>query len=105
MLKNTVEPNLLHSLRGGKTVTLFSADVFVRYEADANKVLNMDRMANQLTDAAGKESGEAQNALQQLSDLEKKLPKPLTVVDLNGLNVIGSLCSGPLLPSLKICNS
>lgn len=53
-------------------------DLKREYEADVNKVLDMDRKANQLTDAAGKESGEAQNALQQLSDLEKKLPKPLT---------------------------
>ncbi|KAF4117409.1 hypothetical protein G5714_001962 [Onychostoma macrolepis] len=48
-----------------------------QYEADVTKVLDMDRKAVQITDAAGKESGVAQNTLKQLSDLEKKLPKPL----------------------------
>ncbi|XP_073704726.1 laminin subunit gamma-2 [Garra rufa] len=48
-----------------------------QYEADVTKVLGMDSKAIQLTDAAGKESGVALNALKQLSDLEKKLPKPL----------------------------
>ncbi|KAG1934783.1 laminin subunit gamma-2 [Pimephales promelas] len=48
------------------------------YEADVNKVLDMENKATKLTDTAGKESEVAQNTLKQLSDLEKKLPKPLT---------------------------
>lgn len=64
-------------------MSLLSNDVVFRYEADVTKVLDMDRKAVQITDAAGKESGVAQNTLKQLSDLEKKLPKPLTVVNLN----------------------
>lgn len=64
-------------------MSLISNDVVFRYEADVTKVLDMDRKAVQITDAAGKESGVAQNTLRQLSDLEKKLPKPLTVVNLN----------------------
>lgn len=52
-------------------------DLKRQYEADVTKVLDMDRKAVQLTDTAGKESGVAQNTLKQLSDLEKKLPKPL----------------------------
>lgn len=64
-------------------MSLLSNDVVFRYEADVTKVLDMDRKAGQITDAAGKESGVAQNTLKQLSDLEKKLPKPLTVVNLN----------------------
>lgn len=64
-------------------MTLLSNDVVFRYEADVTKVLDMDRKAVQITDAAGKESGVAQNTLKQLSDLEKKLPKPLAVVNLN----------------------
>uniref|UniRef100_A0A673GN29 Laminin subunit gamma-2-like n=1 Tax=Sinocyclocheilus rhinocerous TaxID=307959 RepID=A0A673GN29_9TELE len=55
-------------------------DLKKQYETDATKVLDMDRKAIQITDAAGKESGVAQNTLKQLSDLEKKIPKPLTVV-------------------------
>uniref|UniRef100_A0A673J6E4 Laminin subunit gamma-2-like n=1 Tax=Sinocyclocheilus rhinocerous TaxID=307959 RepID=A0A673J6E4_9TELE len=55
-------------------------DLKRQYEADVTRVLDMDRKAIQLTDAAGKESGVAQNTLKQLSDLEKKLPKPLAVV-------------------------
>uniref|UniRef100_A0A8C2ETD6 Laminin, gamma 2 n=1 Tax=Cyprinus carpio TaxID=7962 RepID=A0A8C2ETD6_CYPCA len=55
-------------------------DLKRQYEADVTKVLDMDRKAVQLTDTAGKESGVAQNTLKQLSDLEKKLPKPLAVV-------------------------
>uniref|UniRef100_A0A672NGA7 Laminin subunit gamma 2 n=1 Tax=Sinocyclocheilus grahami TaxID=75366 RepID=A0A672NGA7_SINGR len=55
-------------------------DLKKQYETDVTKVLDMDRKAVQITDAAGKESGVAQNTLKQLSDLEKKLPKPLTVV-------------------------
>lgn len=47
----------------------------------------MDNKAIQLTDAAVKESGVAQNALKQLSDLEKKLPKPLKVVNLNKISM------------------
>ncbi len=64
-------------------MTLLSNSVVFRHEADVTKVLDMDRKAVQITDAAGKESGVAQNTLKQLSDLEKKLPKPLTVVNLN----------------------
>ncbi|KAL1280547.1 hypothetical protein QQF64_015147 [Cirrhinus molitorella] len=52
-------------------------DLKKQYEADVTKVLDMDSKAIQLTDAAGKESGVARNTLKQLSDLEKKLPKPL----------------------------
>lgn len=58
-------------------------DVVLRYEADVTKVLDMDRKAIQLTDAARQESGVAQNTLKQLSDLEKTLPKPLTVVNMD----------------------
>ncbi|KTF94687.1 hypothetical protein cypCar_00002409 [Cyprinus carpio] len=53
-------------------------DLKKQYEADVTKVLDMDRKAVQITDAAGKESRVAQNTLKQLSDLERKLPKPLT---------------------------
>ncbi|XP_051731184.1 laminin subunit gamma-2 [Ctenopharyngodon idella] len=53
-------------------------DLKRQYEADVTKVLNMDKKAIQLTDAAIQESGVAQNTLKQLSDLEKTLPKPLT---------------------------
>ncbi|XDV27541.1 hypothetical protein PO909_031046 [Leuciscus waleckii] len=52
-------------------------DLKRQYEADVTKVLDMENKATKLTDTAGKESGVAQNALKQLSDLEKKLPKPL----------------------------
>lgn len=59
------------------------SNVVLRYEADVTKVLDMDRKAVQLTDAAGQESEVAQNTLKQLSDLEKTLPKPLTVVNMD----------------------
>jgi len=45
----------------------------------------MENKATKLTDTAGKESEVAQNTLKQLSDLEKKLPKPLTVVNMDSI--------------------
>ncbi len=81
-IRNTVKPDH-RSIYLHKSVTLLSNSVVFRHEADVTKVLDMDRKAVQITDAAGKESGVAQNTLKQLSDLEKKLPKPPTVVNLN----------------------
>lgn len=52
----------------------------------------MENKATKLTDTAGKESGEAQNTLKQLSDLEKKLPKPLTVVNMDSNPQNGFMC-------------
>ncbi|XP_051554697.1 laminin subunit gamma-2-like [Myxocyprinus asiaticus] len=52
-------------------------DLKKQYEADVTKVSDMDRKAIQLNNAAEKESRLAQNTLKKLSELEKKLPKPL----------------------------
>lgn len=89
-MRSTVKPDyqdstelFYHHCAEVKTVTSLSNDVVLRYEADVTKVLNMDKKAIQLTDAAIQESGVAQNTLKQLSDLEKTLPKPLTVVNMD----------------------
>ncbi|XP_067309571.1 laminin subunit gamma-2 [Pseudorasbora parva] len=52
-------------------------DLKRQYEADVTKVLGLESKAITVTEAAGQESGVAQNALTQLSDLENTLPKTL----------------------------